>query len=311
MTEPKTSNMTSVYSTSNPHDAEMPEQINENYAPGTYEKDGGKLTALSRGLKKIVGAESTGLGPKHRSVKPHGMTGQEHEEAAAQDIYGLHDALHEGTENGRAGSETSQTVHTDTHSVPHTGTEGIVASTKSTGSETQAEKLMDKIHEKKPIYDDRDLQHSRDELKHVDAPDAHLSEGAKTAYLEAKKDKHKDTDTSSVSASSGTIASDSHRLESGTTGSQQTKDPAEGVTEGVKAAFIADQRERAALGDEKFEQGRENRAKEGDVQKGIGQKILEGIQSVAQTATQMITGPKVETQETGVYKSEPISEVSK
>jgi len=142
----------------------------------------------------------------------------------------------------------------------------------------------------------------------------------------SKKDKHKDTETSSsvgaeTSSSVGTGSSTS--ISSGrSTGSdigEQTKDPAEGITAGVKAAYLEDQRERAELGDEKFEQGRQNRAKEGDekliAQKGIGQKIMEGLQSVAQTATQgiqtgiqtashMITGSKAETQDAEVQSTE-------
>jgi len=199
---------------------------------------------------------------------------------------------------------------------------------------------------------DRDLAQPSDQLlqseaKHVSAPTTGLSE-AEGTRLEGRRDldtiepRRDDQLASHHGAPAGTgIASIStgmtdttgttdigeHQRHDGLLGDtkashldmrreEMRKDPAEGLTQGVKAAFIEDQRERALLGDEKFEKGRMDRSKEGET--GIGQKLLAGIQTMAVSATQgiktaatKITGHGTETTETGTHINEHGTEARK
>jgi len=279
-----------------------------------------------------VGKGTRGVGPKHSRAKPNGITGKQHAEETAQDMFGLHDALHEGLDNnGHIVSKTSQ----DSRVIPgaHREANGSSAPERlitesQTGTRTGAGTDFQGTHSeglmnRNPIHDG--LHTQQDELKQISAPSAGLSETTRTPSLEDRRGRGKDIletrrdedqlTSRSVPASQIQKQDDVERRrhDSKTShlegrreedGEQLRKDPAEGITPGVKAAFIEDQRERAILGNKKFEQGRLDRSKEGG-EPSIGSKLLAGITTVAQSATQgiksaatMVTGPKVDTTET-------------
>jgi len=77
---------------------ECPDQVTHQNPPSTYEKEGG-LVRLKEGMKKLVGKGTRGIGPKHSRAKPAGITGKQHAEETAKDMFNLHDAMHVGLEN--------------------------------------------------------------------------------------------------------------------------------------------------------------------------------------------------------------------
>jgi len=325
-TERRTPNMTSVFSHGEPQ-SEYPDQVAQNIVPSTYEKDTNPLVRLKEGMKKIVGKGTRGVGPKHSRAKPNGITGKQHAEETAQDMFGLHDALHEGLDNnGHIVSKTSQ----DSRVIPgahmeangSSAPEGLIAESQTgTGTDqgTDSEGLMNR----NPIHD---LHNQQGKSKQMSAPSAGVGETTRTPSLEDRRERGKDIletrredQLASRSVPAGQIQeqddverrrhdSKTSHLEGVKDGEQLRKDPAEGITPGVKAAFIEDQRERAILGNKKFEQGRLDRSKEGG-EPSIGSKLLAGITTVAQSATQgiksaatMVTGPKGDTPTTEARK---------
>jgi len=146
---------------------------------------------------------------------------------------------------------------------------------RASGSGTQ-----DRAESPDRVLQRKDDLESQDELKQMDVP-ASLGEGAKAAYLHDRREiinKEQIQMSSDLENQRSVLGHDNPTF----------KDPAEGLTASVKAAFIEDQRERALLGNEKFEKGRQDRSREG-AEKSMGQKILEGLQDVAHSATQTAT----------------------
>jgi hypothetical protein len=290
------------------------EQVATEHVPATYEKDGEPWGRFKEGMKKMVGKKTRGIGPKHSRAKPSGITGKTHAEETAKDMANLVDAQYVGvnvpapqivhTKEGamRRVEHTSKPLDshmdfTEHHTVPPV-TEFSGQHTDRT--HTEGESLQDKLLARKPIHNDLELVNAKAELKHIDGPSAGLTEGLKAAFIQDRSERGKGV------PGKGFPMEGRENVDETFSGLRHVQ-LHEGLSESIKAAYLEDQRERAEMGNEKFERQRQDRSHEGEV-KGMGQKILEGIQSVAHTATQgfhtateMIMGSKSETHE-GTHK---------
>jgi len=335
-TQHRITNRTTKYAGESGEHGMMPEQVATEHVPATYEKDADPLVRLKEGMKKIVGRKTRGIGPKHSRAKPSAITGKKHAEETAKDMANLVDALHVGvnvpgpqlvhTKDGALRrveqhsnspldtyEKDSRNVH-DTEMAPQhrrTGATDLdhdrqqIIDTRPTEQLSLEEKLL----ARKPLHSDLDLVNAKAELKHIGAPSAGLTEGMKAAFLQDRSMRGKGTPGKGIPMEGRETVDETF------SGLRHVK-LNDGLSEAIKAAYLEDQRERVEMGKEKFERERQDRSHEGAVEvKGMGTKILEGIQTVAltaahtatqgfHTATEMIMGSKAETHESGAHEKE-------